>query len=256
MIDSGYAPVNGLNMYYEIHGKGDMPLAMIHGGGSTIESFETLIPLLAPHFKIIAVELQAHGRTSDRNAPERFETDADDVAALLEYLKINKACFLGFSNGGTTTLQIAIRHPEIIEKIVVISANYRRDGMIPGFFEGFPEATLESMPESLKIAFLKVMHDPAKLQIMFEKDVERMSNFKDIPDEWISSIKAPSLIIVGDQDVVTVDHALKLSKLIPGARFAVLPGTHGSFIEDDPAIKPKSKMPEMTANMIREFLKG
>src|SRR6185503_8051528 len=118
MIDSGYAPVNGLNMYYEIHGKGDMPLVMIHGGGSTIESFETLIPLLAPHFKIIAVELQAHGRTSDSDAPERFETDADDVAALLEYLKISKANVLGFSNGGTTTVQIAIRHPEIIEKIV------------------------------------------------------------------------------------------------------------------------------------------
>jgi pimeloyl-ACP methyl ester carboxylesterase len=118
---SGYIPVNGLNMYYEIHGEGVLPLVLIHGGGSTIEStFSNLISLLASRNKIIAVELQAHGHTSDRDGPESFEQDADDVAGLLNALKIDKANILGFSNGGTTTLQIAIRHPGIVHKIIVV----------------------------------------------------------------------------------------------------------------------------------------
>ena len=120
---SGYAPVNGLNMYYEIHGNGTMPLVLIHGGGSTIETtFSNLLPIFSAYNKVIAVELQAHGRTSDRDAPESFEQDADDVAALLRYLGVDKANFLGFSNGGSTTMQIAIRHAELTNKIIAISA--------------------------------------------------------------------------------------------------------------------------------------
>src|SRR6185437_974999 len=103
-----YAEVNGIRMYYEIHGEehGGLPLVLIHGGGSTIEStFRTVLPLLAQAHKVVALELQAHGRTSDRDAPESFEQDADDVAGLLKHLGITKANILGFSNGGTTTLQ-------------------------------------------------------------------------------------------------------------------------------------------------------
>src|SRR6187401_1819086 len=109
--DSGYAPVNGLKMYYEIHGEGT-PLVLIHGGGSTIQtSFSKILPLLAQHYKVIAMELQAHGHTNDRDSAESFEQDANDVAALLSYLKINKPNILGFSNGGHTAMQIGISHP-------------------------------------------------------------------------------------------------------------------------------------------------
>src|SRR5579871_3341417 len=117
---SGFAPVNGLKMYYEIYGEGNVPLVLIHGGGSTIESsFANVIPLF--HGKLIAVEMQAHGRTSDRNAPESFEQDADDIAMLLDFLHVSRANFFGFSNGATTTLQIGIRHPEIVNKIVALA---------------------------------------------------------------------------------------------------------------------------------------
>ncbi|MGN6163974.1 MAG: alpha/beta fold hydrolase, partial [Flavisolibacter sp.] len=139
---NGYAPVNGIKMYYEIHGAGE-PLLLIHGGGSTIETtFGRILPLLAQYYKVIAMELQAHGRTTDRNNTESFEQDADDVAALLQYLKINKAHFLGFSNGGNTAMQIAIRHPDVVNKLVVVSAFYKKEGMIAGFFEGLQQATL------------------------------------------------------------------------------------------------------------------
>src|SRR5215510_560547 len=110
-IMGNYANVNGIKMYYEIHGQGK-PLVLIHGGGSTIQTtFGNLIPLLAKRRQIIAMDLQAHGRTGDRPADLSFEQDADDVAGLLNNLKITKADFLGFSNGGHTLIEIYLRHP-------------------------------------------------------------------------------------------------------------------------------------------------
>jgi pimeloyl-ACP methyl ester carboxylesterase len=254
--NTAHAPVNGLDMYYEIYGTGNdtIPLVLIHGGGSTIQtSFGNLLPLLLGYSKIIAMELQAHGRTSDRDAPEPFEQDADDVVTLLDFLNISKANFLGFSNGGTTALQIAIRHPQIVNKIIVVSANYTKAGMVPDLFDGLRLATLNDMPGVLKEAFLKVTPDQTKLQTMFEKDRDRMLNFKDIADEQIRSIKAPALLMVGDRDVMTVDHVLKMSHLIPGAQLVVLPGLHGTMIGE--AGSPESnELPRVTANLVKEFL--
>jgi len=254
-IKSGYAPVNGIQMYYEIHGQGGIPLVLIHGGGSTIEtSWGNMLPLLSVHGEVIAVELQAHGRTTDRDAPESFEQDADDVAGLLKYIKINKANFFGFSNGGTTTLQIAIRHPEIVNKAISTAGAYRRDGFFQGFFDGFEGATLSSMPKPLQNAFLKVTPDHARLQNMFNKDVERMKNFKDIPDELLSSIKAPVLIMDGDQDVITVEHSARMARAIKGGRLAIIPGAHGAYIGEAGNTKPGDKLPEATAILVEEFL--
>ena len=162
-----YTAVNGLKMYYEIHGSGK-PLVLIHGGGSTIEStFGRVLPELAKTHQVIAVELQAHGRTLDIDRPLSFEQDADDVAALLKQLKIEKADIMGFSNGGTTALQVSIRHPQLVNKLVLLSAAYKRSGMPPGFFEGFQGASLEKMmPQALKDAYLKANPDPKGLQKM------------------------------------------------------------------------------------------
>ena len=252
--DSGYAQVNGLKMYYEIHGDGT-PLVLIHGGGSTIQtSFGKILPLLAPHYKVVAVELQAHGHTNDRDSAESFEQDANDVAALLSYLKIDKAHFLGFSNGGHTSMQIGISHPEIVNKLIIISAFYKRDGAIKGFFEGMQQATLENMPALLKTYYLQINNDQKGLQTMFNKDRERMVNFKDWKDEDLASIKNPSLIIAGDKDVVTREHAVKMSHIIPNAQLMILPGTHGSFIGEVCSAQEGSQMPETTVTIIKEFL--
>jgi pimeloyl-ACP methyl ester carboxylesterase len=240
-------------MYYEIHGEGGIPLVLIHGGGSTIPStFGNFLPLLKG--KRIAMELQAHGRTRDRGTPESFEQDADDVAALLKYLKIGKANILGFSNGGTTTLQIAIRHPAIVHKIVVVSASYQREGMVPGLLDSMPQAALENMPAPLKESFLELTPDTDRLLAMFNQDKNRMINFKDIPDEALHAIGARAMIIAGDQDVVTAEHTVKMSKAIPGARLAILPGNHGSFIGEMCSVYAGSRLPEMTALLVEEFL--
>jgi pimeloyl-ACP methyl ester carboxylesterase len=255
LITSGHQPVNGINMYYEVYGKGEIPLILIHGGGSTIQtSFENIIPFLAVNNKVIAVELQAHGRTTDRDAPETFEQDADDVAGLLKALNIAKANIMGFSNGGTTTLQIAIRHPELVNKIIVTAGSYRRDGFMEGFFGFMDHASIDNMPQQLKDAFLKVTPDPARLQTMFEKDKARMINFKDINDSDIRGIKAHALFIVADKDVITIDHTIKMSKLVEGAGLVVVPGIHGSYIGEVGSIAPGNKLPEATAIMINEFL--
>lgn len=255
-IVSGHAPINGINMYYEVHGNGSRPLVLIHGGGSTIETtFAQLIPLLPDH-KLIAVELQAHGRTSDRDAPESFEQDADDVAALLNYLQVKQADILGFSNGGTTTLQLAHRHPGLVRKIVVIAANYQREGLITGFFDGMQQATLDHMPQILKDAYLKVNPDQEGLQNMFNKDRQRMIDYRDIPDEIIQSIETPALLMVGDRDVVTYEHVIKMSKLIKNAQLAILPGTHGAMIAtaESGDMEQNKKQAKISAGLISDFL--
>jgi len=251
---TGYAHVNGLKMYYEIHGEGK-PLVLIHGGGSTIETtFGRVLPMFAKKYKVIAVELQAHGHTSDRNAPETFEQDADDIAALLKQLNISKTSVLGFSNGGTTAMQIAIRHPEVVNKLVIASGAYQREGFIPGFFEGMQQARLENMPQPLQDAFLKINPDSASLLNMFTKDRDRMIAFKDWSDDDLKSIRAPALIINGDKDVITNEHVLKMSKFIPDAELMILPGTHGAYLGEICTAVPNNKAPEMTVAAVEEFL--
>jgi pimeloyl-ACP methyl ester carboxylesterase len=146
------------------------------------------------------------------------------VAGLLQYLKVEKANFFGFSNGGTTVMQIAIRHPHMVNKIVAVAAAYKRDGFITGFFDGLQNATLANMPEALQAAFLKVTPDKNRLQTMFDKDRERMLTFKDIADADIRSIQAATLVVAADRDVMTLEHTLEISRLIPGARLMILPG--------------------------------
>ncbi len=251
---NGYSEVHGLKMYYEIHGQGK-PIVLIHGGGSTIQTnFEKIIPQLAKNRQVIAVELQAHGRTNDRNADLTFEQDADDVARLLKNLSIAKADFLGFSNGGTTTLQIAIRHPEVVDKIILASALAKRNGVPEWFWEFMENAKLENMPELLKVGYKKVAVDANGLQLMHDRDVKRMLNFKDIPDEQIKSIKAPTLIIIGDKDIITPEHAIELHKQIANAELAIIPGGHGQYIGEITTITADFKESELVIPMIEKFL--
>jgi pimeloyl-ACP methyl ester carboxylesterase len=251
-----YTNINGLNLYYEAHGNG-MPLVLLHGGGSTIAStYGRILPDLAKEHHVIAVELQSHGHTPDRDRPLSFEQDADDIAALLEHLNIKRADIMGFSNGGTTSLQVGIRHPELVYKLVLASATYRRDGLPPGFFDFFPAAHLEThMPPQLKEAYLQANPDKEGLQRMFDRDVQRMMNFRDIDEEAIRAIQAPALVINGDRDVVTVEHAVRLAKVLPQGRLAILPSGHGDYIGEVCAPDQNSPLPGLVTAMIGAFLR-
>ncbi len=228
---SGYSDVNGLRMYYEIYGTGK-PLVLIHGGGSTMHTtFGNIISELAKHRQIIAMDLQAHGRTNDRNTDLSFQQDADDVAALCRNLGISKADFLGFSNGGQTTIELALRHPELINKIIIASAFYKREAVVPQFWDGFNNATLNRLPQVLKDEYLNVTNnDEAGLLNMFNKDVQRMKTFNGWTDEQMRSIKVPALVINGNHDVGSVEHAVEMYRLIPDCELAIFPGGHGDYL--------------------------
>ena len=250
-----YAPVNGLQLYYEVHGQG-APLVLIHGGGSTIESnFARILPLLARHRRVVAVEEQGHGHTAAIDRPFTFDNSADDVAALLDFLKIDRADVLGFSNGGQIAIRLANRHPAKVRRLVLASAPFRRDGMVPGFWEGLRNATLAQMPKALQDADRKINPDPKHLVALFEQDQKRMNGFKDFPDAWLTSITAPALVLVGDQDVVTVEHAIRMRSLLPHGRLAVLPGNHGSYLGEVASnADPSSRAPEATVLLVENFL--
>ncbi|SDE99115.1 Pimeloyl-ACP methyl ester carboxylesterase [Mucilaginibacter pineti] len=249
-----YANVNGVKMYYEIHGAGK-PLVLIHGGGSTLETtFGRIIPALAKTHRIIAVELQAHGHTGDRDAPETFKQDADDVAELLRQLNITKANVFGFSNGGQTTMEIAMRHPQQVDKLIIASAFYKRDGAPAGFWEGMKHAKFSDMPQVYKDEYLKINNDQAALLNMFNKDAQRMQTFKDWTEADLRSITAPALVVIGDHDLPTPAHAVEMSQLLPNGRLAILPGTHGSYMGEIMSPDANSKVPEFFVAMINEFL--
>jgi len=248
-----YAPVNGLDLYYEIHGKG-LPLVLVHGGGSTITStFGRILPQLATRFRLIAVELQAHGHTADRPQPLSFEQDADDIAALLRHLSIPKASFFGFSNGGTTCLQLGIRHGDLVDKLVVASATYKRSGLIAGFFDGFDQAELAHMPALLQEAYLQANPDRKGLQRMFERDVERMKHFTDIPDEQLQQVKAPVLVINGSREPILPEHALELSRILPQGALLIVPGGHGDYIGEI-CTTPDDTLTTATLSLVQQFL--
>jgi pimeloyl-ACP methyl ester carboxylesterase len=251
---SGYAQVNGLKMYYEIWGAG-APLVLIHGGGSTLEStYGNVLPVLAQKYKVIAVEMQAHGRTKDRGIPLSFEQDADDIAALLEQLHIPKASILGFSNGATTALQVAIRHPEKVERLVLASILTKRSGVDARFWDGFQHAKISVMPPALKDAYFKVSPDPKGFQTMFDRDVQRMANFKDIPDEAVRGVVSPVLILNSEHDVPTPEHAVELYRLLPQGHLILIPGGHGEWLNVAESYKKNNQLPALVLPMVETFL--
>lgn len=255
-VESGRAPVNGIQMYYEVHGGGDgVPLVLLHGGGSTIEvTYGKVLPLLALHRRVIAMEEQGHGRTSDRAAPVAFETSADDVAALLRHLKVAQADLFGFSNGASVALQVAIRHPALVRRLVFASSFTKRSGAPAQFWEYMQKAEFSNMPQPLKDAFLRVNPDERQLRTMHDKDAARMRTFKDVPDALVRSVRAPTLVMLGDRDVATLEHAVELTRLIAGARLLVLPGGHGDYLGELVMTQRQTRYPPLTVGLIEEFL--
>lgn len=229
-MQSGYAPINGIRLYYEIHGASNSaraPLVLLHGGGDTIKtSFGLILPELARNRQVVAFEQQGYGHTADiADRPFSFEQSADDTAGLLEHLHIRQADLFGFSNGGTIALQVAIRHPQLVHQLVVASGFFSHDGAEPAFWNSHATARFDDMPKELRDAYTEVAPHPENLRSMFDKAVQRMRTFKDIPEDKIRSITAPTLVVCGDADVMRPEHAVQEFRLLPRAQLAILPGT-------------------------------
>ena len=256
-----YAEVNGLEMYYEIHGTGE-PLVVLHGAYMTIDAMGEIVPELAKTRQVIAVELQGHGRTADVDRPLSYEQMADDTAALLRHLGIEQADVFGFSMGGGVALQVAIRHPEVVRKLVVASASYTSDGMHPELLEMIPTLTPEVFAESpIEEAYLQTAPNPDDFPTLVAKlkqlDMEPFA----WPPEDIRGIAAPTLLIIGDSDAIRLEHAVALFRLLgggvmgdlaglPKSQLAVLPGTT-HFVPPGSGVLDRA---DWLTSMIGEFL--
>lgn len=258
--EHGYSTA-ALPLYYEWHGEpgpSRPPLLLIHGGGSTIESnWGRLIPEVEGSRRVLAVELQGHGRTATGDTPASFEASADGVAQLLAELGVGPVDVLGFSNGGQTAMQLAVRHASAVRRLVVASAPFRRDGMVDGFWDGLAGGTFEDLPEPYRAADLAVSGDPGHTERMFHLDRELMlTGFTDWPDSLPAAIGAPTLVVGADRDVVRPDHTARLASLIPGARLLIVPGNHGDYLGELLAASGDLRPLRATLPFLLDFLDG
>ncbi len=251
-LQGQYVNVNGLNMYYEIHGTGQ-PLVLLHGAFSAIgTSFGELLPELAKTRQVIAFEMQAHGHTADIDRPLSMEQMADDTAAALQQLGIEKADFFGYSLGAGIALQVAIRHPEMVRKLVLAAVTYQLDGLHPELMEGLAEMKPEMMFGSpWHEEYMRIAPRPEDFATLFAKIMQMDREIKDLPAETIQAIKAPTLLIIGDSDIVRPEHAVEMFRLFgggvfgdtpagpPDSQLAILPGTtHVTLVDRTDLLLP------------------
>jgi len=241
----GYANVNNLTMYYEIHGEG-RPLVLLPGAMGTIEScFANLMPMLARTRRVIAAELQGHGRTPDVDRPLSYEQMGDDLAGLLLALDIDAADFVGYSMGGAAAFQLALRHPSVVRRLVVAGGTcYRPDGLYPEMQPGSGSPTPEDLAGSpWHQAYLDVAPDPAAWPTLVAKVGELDAGFAGWSADEVRSLQAPTLLMIGDSDIVRPEHTMEMFRLLgggvvgdlvglPASQLAVLPGTsHVGLLE-------------------------
>jgi len=236
---SGYVAVNGLNMYYETHGpESGTPLVLLHGGMSaTGTSFGKLLPSLAESQRVIALEQQAHGHTADIDRPLSFEQMAQDTAAALQQLGVVNADFFGYSVGAGIAMQVAIGHPELVRKLVLASVSYNSAGMHPGLQEGMAAITPEAFVGTpFYEEYLQIAPRPEDFPRLVERMKQLDSQVQDWAAEDIRAIKAPTLLIYGDSDIIRPEHAVEMFRLLgggvmgdmvglPNSQLAILPGT-------------------------------
>ena len=217
-----YAPINGLQLYYEEHGSGS-PLILLHGGLLTIElCFGSLIPVLAERHRVIAVELQGHGHTADIDRPMTFAHLAADVVGLLDHLGIDQADAFGFSLGGLTTYQLLIDHPERIRKAVVASADHRNDR--GGEIDPARLPTADDFA-AMRNAYAAVAPDPDHFEIFAQRASGMVRDFGGWTDEQLRGVDRPVLLMIGDTDFILVPNVAEAADLLPRSQLAVLPAT-------------------------------
>ncbi len=248
---TGYAPVNGLKMYYEVHGSGE-PVVLLHGAFMTItNNWAEWIGELSKTRKVIAVEMQGHGRTADIKRDFSDENLADDVAALLEHLKIPSADLIGYSMGGAVAMQCAIRHPDKVRKVVVISSMFRRDGMVKEALDAIPKLTADAFKGSpIETEYKKLSPTPDDFPNFVKRMLATASKGHDFGADKLKATTAPMFFIHGDADGVRLEHIAEMFRLKGGeihgdmkprseSRLAILPNaTHVTLMQKGNAIIP------------------
>ena len=247
-----FAELNGLNLYYEVHGDGP-PLVLLHGGLGAVEMFGEVLPLLAEGRRVIGVDLQAHGRTADVDRPLSYEQMADDVAALIPHLGLDRADVVGYSLGGGVALQTAIRHPDVVRKLAVVSAPFGRDGWYPEVRAGMeqmgPETAEPMKGTPMYQLYSTIAPRPEDWPVLLTKVGDLLRQDYDWSED-VAAIGAPTMVVVGDADSVSPAHAVEFFEFLgggkadagwdgsgmPRARLAILPATTHYDIFRSPAL--------------------
>ena len=237
-------------MYYEIHGEGQ-PLVLLHGSYGTIGSWRNLLPTLAQSRQVIAVEMQGHGRTADSDRPFSHEAVADDIAQLLDQLTISSADILGYSFGGMVALQLGIKRPEVVRKLVVLSSVYKYEGWLPEVQKALAFITPELFEHTpLKTDYIRLAPDPEQWPLFVKKFATFFAQDFTLGEENMKRLQPPALFIMGDNDGVSATHKAELYRLcggdvfgdmagLPASQFAVLPGTtHVSLLRQSDRMLP------------------
>lgn len=246
-VETGYAPVNGLQLYYETRGTGE-PLILLHGGVVGIVMFGPNLEALAQNRRVIAVELQGHGRTLDIDRPLSYEAMADDVAALMRHLDIPRADVMGLSLGGGVALQTVIRHPHLVRKLVIVAAPCRRDGWFPEVRAEFDEMG-PAQGEPMRRSPFAELYPHIDWPALFGRIGELQRRDYDWSAE-VRAIRAPAMLVFADADAVRPEHIVEFFSLLGGgqrdagldgsrrpvSRLAILPGLTHYEIASSPAV--------------------
>jgi pimeloyl-ACP methyl ester carboxylesterase len=254
---SGYAPVDGLRVYYEIHGgtlePGTAPFVLLHGGMMTIETAfaDDLLPRLARLRPVIAIEQQGHGHTADRDAPADLGRMVEDTAGVLAHLGVRQANLVGHSMGGMIATGVAIRHPEVVRSVCAISAGYQLEGFLPELVvmqrdtkhqpsaELIPLLPTEADFAAWRAAYDRSAPDPAAFDRVLAKLNRMLAEWKGWTPDELRAIRAPFMLAIGDNDFIRIEHAAEMVRLIPGAQLAILPGTtHMNIIQRGAWLEP------------------
>ena len=243
---SGYLPINGLKLYYEVYGElgksRTAPLLLMPGSFQSTDSMKPWVAAFATKRSVILFDPQGHGRTSDTSRSMSYEQFGDDAAALLRALKVERADVMGYSQGGGVALRLAVRHPKLVNKLVIVSAAYRKDGWYPAVSKALAGMTAKVFAGSpVEAAFKKHTPDPRAFEAFIAKMRDLTSKEQDIPDAQMRAISARTMVIVGDADAVKPEHAVAMFKLrgggdeeasatgtltkVPAARLVILPAT-------------------------------
>lgn len=256
---TGYAPVNGLNMYYEVHGSGE-PVVLLHGAFMTITSnWDGWIDELAKSRKVIAVEMQGHGRTADIPRDLSSANHADDIAALLEYLEIPRADLIGYSMGGGVAMHVAVRHPDQVRKVVVISSTFRHDGVVQEGSDALDNLTADLFKGTpIESEYLRLSPTPDHFSAFIDRMVAANTEANDLSADQLRSTTAPMFFIHGDADGIRLEHVAEMFRLKGGE-------THGDLgprTESRLAILPNATHVTLMARMadiipvVNDFLRN
>jgi pimeloyl-ACP methyl ester carboxylesterase len=249
-----YAKVNGLSLYYEEHGSGE-PLVLLHGGISAGEMFGAILPALAAERRVITVDLQGHGGTADVDRPLLPETMADDIAALIRHLGVERADVMGYSLGGTVALRTAIQHPQVVRRLVLVSVGFRRDGSHPEVVQNMDQFSPELAPvlqqSPLYERYARLAPRVEDWPVLIAKTAELLHADYDWTAE-VKRLEPPTMLVFADADSVRPAHIVEFYALLggglrdanwdgslrPTARLAILPGTTHYDVYASPALAP------------------